>query len=137
MATMKLFLDACAIIYLIESHQQQGEETRRLVTEVIQNNGQLVASTLSMLECKVLPLKTKNDELLAKYQHFFILSNVQLIQLSEHVINIATNLRVRYPNSLRTPDALQLACALEADVDNFLTGDKKLSIFQEIPIILV
>ena len=27
---MKLFLDACSIIYLIESHQQQGQNTRSL-----------------------------------------------------------------------------------------------------------
>ncbi|MDO9168735.1 MAG: hypothetical protein Q7U18_06525 [Methylobacter sp.] len=41
---MKLFLDACRIIYLIESHQQQGQNTRSLITQALQNNAQLVIS---------------------------------------------------------------------------------------------
>lgn len=29
------------------------------------------------------------------------------------------------------------ACALKAKADNFLTGDKKLLLFQEIPVIII
>lgn len=53
---MKLFLDACAIIYLIESQEQLGQKTRLLVTKALQNKAKLVISRLSFLEC--LPLKT-------------------------------------------------------------------------------
>jgi predicted nucleic acid-binding protein len=137
MATMKLFLDACAIIYLIESYQQQGQQTRRLVTEEVRNSGQLVVSSLSLLECRILPLRNKNTELLAKYHQFFTSPHIQLVQLTNDIIDIATDIRVRYSNSLRTPDALQLACALKANTDKFLTGDKKLSILQEIQVIIV
>ena len=56
---MKLFLDACSIIYLIESHQQQGQNTRLLITQALQNKTQLVVSRLSFLECRVLLLKEK------------------------------------------------------------------------------
>ncbi|MDO9168736.1 MAG: PIN domain-containing protein [Methylobacter sp.] len=62
---------------------------------------------------------------------------MQIIELSADVVNIATDLRAHYSNSLRTPDALQLACALTANADQFLTGDKKLSVIQDIDIIIV
>ncbi|MFA5921424.1 MAG: PIN domain-containing protein [Methylococcaceae bacterium] len=134
---MKLFLDACSIIYFIESHQQQGQNTRSLIMQALQNQAQLVVSRLSFLECRVLPLKEKNDSLLERYNQFFCMPSLQITELTADVINMATDLRANYSNSLRTPDALQIACALTANADQFLTGDKKLSVIQEIDIIIV
>jgi len=134
---MKLFLDACSIIYLIESHQQQGQNTRSLITQALQNKTQLVISRLSFLECRVLPLKEKDERLLESYNQFFCAPALQIIELNADVINIATDLRANYSSSLRTPDALQIACALTAKAEQFLTGDKKLSVIEEIDIIIV
>ncbi len=134
---MKLFLDACSIIYLIESHQQQGQNTRSLITQALQNKTQLVISRLSFLECRVLPLKEKDERLLESYNQFFCATALQIIELNADVINIATDLRANYSSSLRTPDALQIACALTSKADQFLTGDKKLSVIEEIDIIIV
>lgn len=134
---MKLFLDACSIIYLIESHQQQGQNTRSLITQALQNKAQLVISRLSFLECRVLPLKEKNDDLLKRYNQFFCMPGLQIIELTADVINRATDLRANYSSSLRTPDALQMACAITANADRFLTGDKKLLAIQEINIVIV
>ena len=116
---MKLFMDACSIIYSIESHQQQGQNTRLLIMQALQNQAQLVVSRLSFLECRVLPQKEKNDSLLKSYNQFFQLPSLQIIELSADVVYIATDLRANYPNSLRTPDALQIACALTAKADHF------------------
>lgn len=134
---MKLFLDACAIIYLIESQEQLGRKTRFLVTQALENKAQLVISRLSFLECRVLPLKQKDDDLLLRYNEFFNLPSLQIVELTADVINLATDLRANYPSSLRTPDALQLACALKANADKFLTGDKKLASIQEIEVLVV
>lgn len=68
---MKLFLDACAVIYMIESQQEQGRKTRLLVDEARKSNMQLTISRLSFLKCRVLPLKAKNAELLDCYDRFF------------------------------------------------------------------
>ena len=134
---MKLFLDACTIIYLIESQEQLGQKTRLLLTQALQNKARLMVSRLSFLECRVLPLKIKDDDLLLRYNEFFKLPSLQVIELTEDVINVATDLRVSYLSSLRTPDALQLACALKGKADTFLTGDKKLSAIQEIEVLLI
>lgn len=58
---LKLFLDACSIIYMIESQQEQGWKTRLLVNEALKSNAKLVVSHLSFLECRVLPLNSKNE----------------------------------------------------------------------------
>ena len=134
---MKLFLDACTIIYLIESQEILGQKTRLFVEQYLQNNNHLAISRLSFLECRILPLKTKDSNLLECYNKFFRLPNLQIVELTPDVINLATDLRVAYSNALRTPDALQLACALSANASTFLTGDKKLSVIQEIKIALI
>lgn len=87
---MKLFLDACAVIYMIESQQEQGRKTRLLVDEALKSNGQLVVSRLSFLECRVLPLKSKNSALLDSYDRFFRLPGLKTIELDAAVIDIAT-----------------------------------------------
>lgn len=134
---MKLFLDACTIIYLIESQEILGQKTRLFVEQYLQNNNHLAISRLSFLECRILPLKTKDSNLLECYNKFFRLPSLQIVELTPDVINLATDLRVAYSNALRTPDALQLASALSANAGTFLTGDKKLSVIQEIKIALI
>ncbi|WP_415878841.1 type II toxin-antitoxin system VapC family toxin [Methylomonas sp. TEB] len=134
---MKLFLDACAVIYLIESHQEQGRKTRFLVDDSRKSSAQLAISRLSFLECRVLPLKTRNAELLDCYDRFFRLPGLEIVELDATVIDIATELRANHPGVLRTPDAIQLACAITSGADQFLTGDKKLAATQEIKVIVV
>ncbi len=134
---MKLFLDACTVIYLIESQQDQGRKTRLLVDKARKSNAQLSISRLSFLECRVLPLKTKNAELLGCYDRFFRLPGLEIVELDATVIDIATELRANHPGALRTPDAIQLACAIMSGADQFLTGDKKLAAIQEIKVTVV
>lgn len=134
---MKLFLDACSIIYLIESQQEQGQRTRLLINQALKAKTQLVVSRLSFLECRVLPLKSKNAELLDCYDRFFRLPNLEVIELYANVIDTATELRAIQSSSLRTPDALQLACAMTSNCDQFLTGDKKLSVITSIEVVVV
>ena len=134
---MKLFLDACAIIYLIESQQEQGLKTRLLVDEALKLNTQLSLSRLSFIECRVLPLKTQSFDLLNCYDRFFKLFDLEIVELDASVIDLATELRANYSGILRTPDAIQMACAISSGADQFLTGDKKLASIQEIEIIVV
>lgn len=134
---MKLFLDACAVIYLIESQQEQGRQTRLLIDEAKKSNAQLSISRLSFLECRVLPLKNKNAELLDCYDRFFRLPGLEIVELDAVVIDIATEIRANHPGSLRTPDAIQLACSIISGSDQFVTGDKRLASIREVKVIVV
>jgi hypothetical protein len=66
---MKLFLDACTVIYLIESQEILGQKTRLFVEQYLQNNNHLAISRLSFLKCRILPLKTKDSNLLECYNN--------------------------------------------------------------------
>jgi predicted nucleic acid-binding protein len=132
---MKLFLDACAIIYCLESKGEHGQNSRSLITSALKNDAQLIVSRLSFLECRVLPLKTKNENLLKHYNQFFNANNLQIIELTADVVSLAADLRAKYP--IKTPDALQMACALKSNAEIFVTGDKRLAVIEEINIQLV
>ena len=118
-----LFLDACALIYRFEG----GAWFRRAVTEMItqltvgQPAVELAVSRLSVLECRVKPIRDGNAGLLRSYDEFF--AAVQVVELTATVVDLATDLRVRH--SLKTPDALQAACALSLERDAvFVTADQ-------------
>lgn len=130
-----LFLDACAIIYLLEAADKRGDKVRSLVRAHLDaTNSPLLVSSLSLLECRILPKRERNTTLLTRYDSFFNSKEVYIIELSHNILHLATDLRANYP--IRTPDAIQVACALSYQA-NFLTGDKKLRFIQALQIILV
>ncbi len=130
-----LFLDACAIIYLLEAADKRGDKVRHLVrTHLDTTNSPLLVSSLSLLETRVLPKRDKNTALLTRYDSFFTSDEVYMVELSHDILHLATDLRANY--SIRTPDAIQVACALHHHA-NFLTGDKRLRSIQELQIILI
>jgi predicted nucleic acid-binding protein len=60
---------------------------------------------------------------------------VSWVALDLAVADRAAALRGQY--RLRTPDAIQLATALEAGADAFLTNDQQLSRVTEVPVLLI
>jgi predicted nucleic acid-binding protein len=60
------------------------------------------------------------------------------VDINAEVAIKAASLRAKYKeHNLRTPDALQLAMALEANCPAFVTNDKRLSIVQELDVIVL
>jgi predicted nucleic acid-binding protein len=86
--------------------------------------GDLATSVFSRLECRVGPLRNQNEALLLAYEDFFSGGGVELIEVSISVIDIATQLRAQF--GFKSPDAIHLACAIDAGADLFLTGDAAL-----------
>ena len=119
---MKLFLDACALIYRFEGAAEFRTAAVELITQltVAQPVVELTVSRLSVLECRVKPLREDDSVLLKRYDDFF--AAVNIVELRPAVVELATDLRVRY--GLKTPDALQAACALSLLGEAlFVTGD--------------
>ena len=130
---MKFFLDANIIIYWIEGAEPfYSKFLFSLKNLKLQYPEALfVISRLSFLECRVKPLEEKNLQLLSLYDQFFQASDLCIVELTADVVNIATQLKSQY--KLRTPDALQVACALSISFDNdviFVTGDLRIKNIQ-------
>ncbi len=123
---MNLFLDACAIIYLIEAKEPFYSKVQRTLQHIADKNPDtsIAISRLSVLECLVHPLRQQENFTIEQYRSFFARQDLQIIELAPEVVERALWLRVRY--NLRTPDALQAASALELSPGEllFLTGDK-------------
>lgn len=119
---MKLFLDACTLIYRFEGAAPFRTAAMDLMTQLSaqQASVELTVSRLSVLECRVKPLREGHAALLKRYDDFF--AAVRIVELSAEVVDAATHLRARH--GLKTPDALQAACALLASERTlFVTAD--------------
>jgi len=135
---VKLFLDACIIIYWVESAEPFHGRLMTLLKKLREQEpeAKFSISRLSFLECRVHPLKQKNQELLDLYDQFFRSQDLGVVELTPGVIDQATSLKVRY--SLRTPDALQAASALSLKEEViFLTGDKTFKKVESLTVTLV
>jgi predicted nucleic acid-binding protein len=84
-----------------------------------------MTSRLSRLECRVKPMRDKQAALLGYYDSFFVRTPFLLAEITEAVVDRATELRAAH--NFKTPDALHLATALEEHADLFLTGDANLT----------
>lgn len=109
---MRLFFDACIVIYQVEAADPFYSRVSAAVASVTEAHRGLryVVSRLSVLECLVRPLRDEDAEAIARYQEFFGAEDVEIVELSPQVIDIATRLRATH--GLRTPDAIQAACAM-------------------------
>ena len=135
---MIVFLDANAVIYLIEAAQPFANNVRDQLTTLAAEHPQLTLalSRLSWLECRVGPLKRNDQETLARYDSFFCQPDLVWVELSREVVEKATLLRSRY--GLRTPDALQAACCLQCDPPAvMLTGDNAFQRIGELQVTLL
>ncbi len=134
---MKLFLDACAIIYWVEMAEPQHQKfTKHLLKYRTKNLPSFAASQLSLLECRVKPLRDKNEDLLKRYQQFFCAADLTLVPITPTILEEALSLRAFH--SLRTPDAIQAACALSLkDSVMFITGDRSFKKIKSLNIDLI
>jgi uncharacterized protein len=122
---VNLFLDACALIYRFEGAAEFRDATARRVAQLTQlsrgkTTVRLGVSRLSLLECRVKPLREGDAQTLRRYDDFF--AEVEIIEMDAPAIDLATRLRALH--GLKTPDAIQAASALVWQPDAvFVTGD--------------
>jgi predicted nucleic acid-binding protein len=136
MIPMKIFLDACIIIYWVESappfYSMLLTKFESLARQYPQH--QLSISRLSLLECLVKPLREKDKTTLNIYRQFFEAPDLSIIEIDEKIIDIATMLRAN--NNIRTPDAIQIASCLSLEGPHlFLTNDRGVNQVAELNVI--
>jgi predicted nucleic acid-binding protein len=116
------FLDTRALIYYFEG----APGYRQVVVEALaairrrSPQAQVAVSRLGVMACRVKPLRDNNQALLATYDAFF--AQTPVVELSAEIVTLATSIRAT--NGLKTPDALQAACALSLGATcTLITGD--------------
>jgi len=129
-------LDTAPLIYFIEGNSQYQEKLNQVFDSNDKGDFAFITSSITLLEVLVKPLKEKQPKLVERYIN--ILTNARGIEIFEvtNAISIkAAELRAKY--NLRTPDAIQLATAIEFNADYFLTNDFKLKLVSEVKSIVL
>lgn len=122
---MRLYLDANPIIYSIEGVPAFRQAALEWIERAETDDGVVITSRLSRLECRVKPLRDDNTQLLELFEGFFARGSLELVEITAEVIEAATQLRSTH--NFRAPDAIHLASALLARADVFLTADRNLA----------
>lgn len=123
------FFDTNVFIYFFEAHPIFGPKAKKFFDLLNLNQATAVTSVITQLELLSLPT-TENQQLLL--QHFLETPNLSIIDINQEIAIESARIRRQY--QFRTPDAIQLATAIFAQVDTFVTNDKRLKAFQELKI---
>ena len=129
---MLIFLDTNVVIYLIEQPPVWGPRASARIAVIRGGKDRMAVSDLVRLECRVKPLALGDALVLADFDAFFASADVQVHNLTTAVCDRATTIRASYRYQLA--DALNLATAVEASCDVFLTNDNRLSGFPDITV---
>jgi predicted nucleic acid-binding protein len=118
----QIALDTCVFIYAIEGDPRYQQAVAPILSWLIQPGSRGVTSTLTLTELLVEPYR-KGDE--HRVNHFYALfttyPNLEWLPTSLEIADIAADLRARF--RLRTPDAIQAACAVKAQATGLVTND--------------
>ncbi|OGH48330.1 MAG: hypothetical protein A3G66_01555 [Candidatus Levybacteria bacterium RIFCSPLOWO2_12_FULL_39_17] len=123
---MKIALDSNIFIYALENKKELGDLSRKLLAELKEQNHQLVTSVLTIQEVLVGVYKERLVNRINEYLEFISgEGRIAVIDFNREVAVISARIRADYPQ-IKTPDAIQLATAINQGASRFYTADKKL-----------
>jgi len=124
-------LDTNLFIYVFEQSADYGEKAKGILEQVENGEISAVASVVSLTEILVKPIREGNITLEKQYKLLFThFPNLNIIPISNTIAERAAFLRGTY--GIKTPDALIIACAIDAGADMFITNDLRLEQIKEI-----
>lgn len=119
-----LGFDSDCIIYFLDPNPDFDQKMTAIFQEIVSGRIIGLTSTLTLTEGLVRPLRESDTDLAQRYRNLLLnSSDFQVMPINAAIAEIAAELRARY--NLRTPDALQVATAIYAGCDAFLTNNGK------------
>jgi predicted nucleic acid-binding protein len=132
-----LAFDSAPLIYYIEQHPQYGPVTEDLFTTVDSGDAHAVTSVLTLLEVLVRPIRTGLPDLARQYRELLSgARGISLFPMGPETAEIAARLRAKY-DWIRTPDAIQVATALQHGAELIVTNDHRWKRLSEIQVIVL
>jgi len=129
-------LDTAPIIYFIEKYQPWVRSVKPLFGALDNDRFRAVTSSLTLAEVLVHPFRNQRADLAAEYRQLLLgARNLRTIPVGPAIAERAAELRSRF--SFRTPDAIQIATAIQAGAEWFITNDKKLRVPGSLQFVLV
>ena len=130
----QLFLDTAPVIYLVERNPQFVAVVDPIFDQ-LDDNITAVASPITLAECLVGPQRSGLTELEQAFIDVIQGETVRFVPIDGAIAREAARIRVRY--NLQLPDALQIAIAIVAGCQAFLTNDTALKRVGELRILIL
>ncbi len=135
---MIAFLDACAIIYRVEAVEPYLSKLKRSLVRLHGEGAPpaIAVSRLSLIECRVKPLRDRDQVTLGLYRAFFSAPGLHIVELGPEIVDRATIIRA--DTNLTAADALQAASALSLGAATQLfTNDGKFKRVRGLKVVLI
>ncbi len=132
----RLALDTAPIIYFVEAHIQYDLLTTEVFRRIADGNLIGVTSVVTLTEVLVQPLRQGQERLQNTYYELLI-GSANFETLSVNAVIAEHAARIRAHHNLRTPDALQIATALNVGCQAFLTNDASLKRVTELHVLIL
>ena len=130
----KIFLDTNIIIYFLERNEYFYDKVLPFFKDAEQNQVKLFSSSLSYMELLIPIVKKKDLHIEIKY-NFLFKKFFEVVDINMKVARLAAIIRAKYRT--KTPDSIQIACAIYAGCSRFVTSDKKLKGVEEINVLII
>ena len=119
-------LDTPIFIYHFEKSERYFKVTQEIFSRLdTEKNFTAVTSIITLIELTVKPLREARHDLVKEYtQKLLFDDKLTTFAVDEEIARKAAELRANY--GIKTPDAVQIATALVAQADAFITNDAEL-----------
>jgi len=118
-------LDTMLFIYHFEDHPRFSSITEKIFEKIERGEIRAFTSYITLLEILVKPYKDKDLKAAYDYKNLLLtFPNLQFIPVGLEIADTAASLRAEY--AIRTPDAIQLATAMNCKADSYITNDEAL-----------
>ena len=132
----KVFLDTAPLIYFLDDDIRFGGKMRAILESILNSGKKLITSSVTCEEYLVYPYRTANQEKADVFFEFTDDCHIDILPVTVEIAKKAAAVRAQFPH-FKGMDALQLAAAVTAGCDVFLTNDKQLRQFRDIHCITV
>lgn len=132
----RVALDTMVFIYAFEKHPTYLPFIEPFFSAVEKGQSEAVTSTITLTKCLVQPYRNNDTMLAARYVILFRnFPHLALLPVTDEIAQRAALLRANY--RLKTPDAIQLATAMNSGSRSFLTNDETLGSVEGIEILVL
>ena len=129
-------LDTAPLIYFVEENPAYLEIVDAFFEALARGEFRVVTSIVTLVEVLVYPLRAGNTELAQQYRDIlFNQENLVTVLVSPEIAELASQLRAVH--NLRTPDAIQIATAIQEEASFFFTNDGRLSPLPNLDILVL
>jgi predicted nucleic acid-binding protein len=129
-------LDTAPLIYFVEENPDYTALVDPFFEALDRREFRVVSSVITLTEVLVYPMRAGNISLVQQYRDILLdQENVTTVSVSPQIAELAAQIRATY--NLRTPDAIQLATAIEEGATFFLTNDDRLLQVQDLQVLVL